>query len=39
METKIIYRRKFKNEEKYHNENQGDFVFDGFPIVNFKEID
>ncbi|EEQ44934.1 hypothetical protein L150_03776 [Candida albicans Ca529L] len=35
METKIIYRRKFKNEEKYHNENQGDFVFDGFPDSKF----
>lgn len=35
VETKIIYRRKFKNDTKYHNENQGNYVFDGFPDSKF----
>lgn len=29
-EFKIIYKRKFK-QDKYKLENQGDYVFDGFP--------
>lgn len=33
-DEKIIYKRKFK-QEKYSIENQGDYVYDGFPDSKF----